>query len=204
MLAPERRARVPIERFVAAAERVGSRHRPGGGPTVHSAVILPVFERDGDTVLVLIRRAADLSADPGHVALAGGHLEAGETALDAAVREANEEIALERHSLDHIVALGAFHRRIRHDNIAAFVGICPAPPTLVANAGEVEAVLEIPIGALLADGVAWEEHWGLAAGAERVVAFFGGAAELGDDLIWGLTARILWALLDDVMNELAE
>ncbi len=194
-LSADARRRVPLESFVASAERVGARRGEAPG-SVHAAVVLPVYALEGDTVLVLIRRAADLSADPGHVAMAGGHLEDGEGPLEAALREAHEEIGLDPRRIERVVSLGAYHRRIRSDDIAAFVGVLAGRPELAPSAGEVESVLEIPVGALLADGVAWEEHWGLAAGAERVIAFFGGAAELGDDLLWGLTARIVWELLE--------
>jgi len=49
----------------------------------------------GDAALVLTLRAKHLSAHAGQFALPGGRVDAGESAVDAALREAREEIGLE-------------------------------------------------------------------------------------------------------------
>ena len=60
-----------------------------------AAVCVIVTEGGGEAALLLTRRAAHLSAHAGQYALPGGRVEAGESALDAARREAREEIGLE-------------------------------------------------------------------------------------------------------------
>ena len=50
---------------------------------------------DGGAALVLTLRAQHLSAHSGQYALPGGRVDAGESAVDAALREAREEIGLE-------------------------------------------------------------------------------------------------------------
>jgi len=54
---------------------------------------------------VLIRRSALLFRDPGHVAFPGGRIEPGESPLDAALREASEEVGLEPAAVAAIGAL---------------------------------------------------------------------------------------------------
>ena len=88
-------------------------------------------------------------------------------------------------------------------SVAPFVGVLPGRPVLVPSPAEVEAILEVPLSVLLADGVAWEERWpvggaGGQSGPAHVVRFFAHDGVLGDDLVWGVTARILWDLLERV------
>ncbi|KAG1648334.1 hypothetical protein GQR58_029938 [Nymphon striatum] len=65
-----------------------------------------------------------------------------------------------------------------------------APDNLVANPGEVEAILEVPLRELLLDEVWREERW-IREGAEMPVTFF----ELYGDTIWGATGTMLRQLL---------
>lgn len=155
----------------------------------------------GQATALLIRRAAHLGRDPGHVALPGGLVEPDEDPLAAALREADEEIGLDPSAVDVLGPLDVVERP-RRGAVAAFVGLLAARPALVPSPDEVEAVLDVPLATLLADGVAWEERWpptGRAAPAttHRSVRFFA-CDLLGDDLVWGVTARILWDLLERV------
>ncbi|MEO1104063.1 MAG: CoA pyrophosphatase [Pseudomonadota bacterium] len=70
--------------------------RPGArGDPRHAAVLFAVgADDDGTLSLLLTERAAHLSSHAGQIALPGGKIEAGETAIAAALREAHEEVAL--------------------------------------------------------------------------------------------------------------
>src|SRR5919205_1811224 len=57
-----------------------------------AAVLLPVFESDGETYLAFIRRASTLRAHSGEIAFPGGKAEYGESfPVMTALREAQEE-----------------------------------------------------------------------------------------------------------------
>ncbi len=176
-----------------AAFRSGPVRDTGVLDEVGAAVLVPVVAPGtrGATV-VLIRRSVDLVRDPGHVAFPGGRLETGEPPLEAALREAEEEIGLRREAVEERGLVDVVRRR-RGERIAAFLGLLASRPELVVNSGEVESVLEVPIEVLLADGVAWEERWSDGV-EERSVHFFADHGTLGEDLVWGVTARILWSL----------
>lgn len=167
---------------------------------VEAAVLLACYAgADGEAVAVLIRRAAHLGRDPGHVALPGGLVEPGEDLVATALREADEEVGLAPGAVEVLGPLEVVERPRRSGAVAAFVGLLAGRPELAPSPEEVEAVLEVPLAALLADGVAWEERWPLPASPPAVhrVRFFS-CELLGDDLVWGVTARILWDLLDRV------
>jgi 8-oxo-dGTP pyrophosphatase MutT (NUDIX family) len=163
-------------------------------PAAVAAVLLPLIERPEGLCLLLIRRATSLSSEPGLIAFPGGRRDHDEPILVTALRETEEEIGLDRRLVTVLGALPAVVRGIDGMSVAPFVGIVAGEPTLVPNPDEVETVIEVPLAAFFGGGVAWEEIWAHR-GTERSVHFFADDSLLGDDLIWGLSARILWDLL---------
>ena len=173
---------------------------PRQAAAVNSAVLVPVVERGGEAALVLIRRSEGLGRDPGQIAFPGGHLEAGEQPLEAALREASEEIGLDPDLVEVVAEFGIFERGRQRERVVPFVGIVTGRPSFLADGREVAAILAVPVASLAADGVSWQERWGPDdAGSD--VCFFAGTPELGDDLVWGLTARIVWKLLAAIFGE---
>jgi 8-oxo-dGTP pyrophosphatase MutT (NUDIX family) len=159
-----------------------------------SAVLVPLVFRPAGPVVLLTRRAATLQREPGTISFPGGRREPGESPVVTALREAEEEIGLDRGAVEILGALPAVSRQRDAERVAPFVGLVLGDPPLFPSAAEVDAVLEAPLAGLYADGVAWEETWGVANEA-RAVKFFGSEEVLGRDLVWGLSAGILWELL---------
>jgi len=157
-------------------------------------VLAPIVERDGEACLVFIRRSGELARDAGHIAFPGGHLEAGEAPLAAALRESREEIGLDPGLVEIVGSFGVLERRERGEKVVPFVGLVTGQPSFVGDGHEVAAILDVPLASLAADAVCWQERWG-PVGADAGVCFFAGRGELAEDLIWGLTARIVWELL---------
>jgi 8-oxo-dGTP pyrophosphatase MutT (NUDIX family) len=192
----EARASITVERLRRALAALP----PVSAVPVHSAVLVPVVQRAGEATLVFIRRSEELVRDAGHVAFPGGHLEPGERAVDAALRESQEEIGLDPALVEVIGSLGVAERRQRSERVAPFVGLVTGHPRLVPDGREVAAIFEVPVTSLAVDGVSWQERW--EPGASRPgVCFFAGAPGLGRDLVWGLTARVVWDLLAAVLAD---
>jgi 8-oxo-dGTP pyrophosphatase MutT (NUDIX family) len=164
--------------------------------TVTSAVLVLVFEKDGEATVVLTRRSAGLASDAGNISFPGGRMEPGESPLDAALRETREEIGLNVSVVDIEGSLPTVRRPFADHVVVPFLGILALRPPFVPNASEVDEILEVPLSELLRDGVAWEERWSIPQEGERTVHFFAHPAYLGENLIWGMTAMILWDLLD--------
>lgn len=201
-------ARVPLGLVRAALSRPSPapprpRQTTRARQPVGAAVLVACYGdgtgEDGEASVVLIRRAAHLDRDPGHVALPGGLVEPGEAPEAAALREAEEEVGLDPARVELLGPLATVERPRDRRAVQPFVGLLPARPVLSPSPDEVEAVLEVPLADLLAEGVAWEERWPLpaASGAAHVVRFFA-CERLGEDLVWGVTAKILWDLLERI------
>ena len=140
--------------------------------------------------MVLTRRAQHLRSHRGEVSFPGGRQEPGETHWETALREAREEIALDPSEVRAIGQLDHLRTVTSESFIVPFVAELPGRPELVADPGEVEKVLHVPLAELLLDGVFHEELWSIG-GQQRPIFFF----DLVGDTIWGATAAMLRNLL---------
>ena len=170
---------------------------------VEAAVLVGIVDRAGEPHLLLTRRALHLDRDPGLMALPGGYVEPGEDPLATAVREAEEEVGLYAAEVDITSCLGVFSRSRTGLKIAAYLGWVDSSCQLRASADEVHEIFEVPLATLIREGSAWREEWHSADEA-RVVHFFADAGVLGDNLIWGLTAAIIWRLLERLEASIAD
>lgn len=159
-----------------------------GGPS--SAVLAALWEEDGEAHVLLTRRTAWLRSHSGQVAFPGGRVEPDETLVQAALREAEEEVGLDPAQVEVIGRLSRMHTISSGAGIFPFVGLLPGPPSCEPNPDEVDRVFGVALGELMADGVFHEELWGLDE-VERAIYFF----DCQGETIWGATARMLFELL---------
>jgi 8-oxo-dGTP pyrophosphatase MutT (NUDIX family) len=183
-----------LETAVIAA-RIAARG-PGGSPAVAmegtrpSAVLVALFDGPEGAEVLLTRRAWHLSSHKGEVSFPGGRLEPGETALHAALREAQEEVLLDPRGVDVVGELDHLATVASKSHIVPIVGTLPGRPVVAAGTSEVDRILMVPLVELLSPDTYREERWG-APPLDRSVHFF----VLDDETIWGATARILVQLL---------
>jgi 8-oxo-dGTP pyrophosphatase MutT (NUDIX family) len=160
-----------------------------------AAVLVPLYEEAGETRVMLIRRGSELSANPGEIAFPGGRIETGETPFEAALRETEEEIGIPRAAVEVIGRLAMLERSRSPGTIVPYIGVLETLPPLSPQPFEVDEVLGVSLASLLADGTWWEELWSAEGGAAFRLPFFASADTLGEDMIWGASARILTDLL---------
>ena len=66
-----------------------------------AAVLVPIISQDGRQFVILTKRASHLDKHPGQVSLPGGRADIyDEDLIETALRETEEEIGVERHSLE--------------------------------------------------------------------------------------------------------
>jgi 8-oxo-dGTP pyrophosphatase MutT (NUDIX family) len=157
-----------------------------------AAVLVPLFERDGEACVVLTKRPETMPSHQGEIAFPGGKFD-GRVDVDleaTALREALEEVGIEPASVEIVAQLEGIATVASRFTSTPFVGFLSEPPVLRPNPLEVVRVLEVPLSALMAEGVYREEEWDTWM-AELHVHFY----ELDDETVWGATARILTSFL---------
>jgi 8-oxo-dGTP pyrophosphatase MutT (NUDIX family) len=133
-------------------------HEPD--PRRPSAVLVPIFEEDGEAWLLLTRRAQHLRNHRGEVSFPGGRQDDGEALIDTATREANEEIGLDPATVEIVGELDHLVTFTSKAAIVPYVGVLPARPIdLTPNPDEVELVLTLPFSELLHEDTFREELW---------------------------------------------
>jgi len=175
-------------------------------PGTPAAVLVALFERDGETRVVLTRRAAHLRTHTGEVSFPGGRLDGGETPEDGARREAAEEVGLDPDAVEVVGRLTSLSTFSSSSTITPVVAVLHGGPALVANPHEVAHVFDVALAELAADGVFREERWVVpgrpwpAPGDDGDGSFPVWFFELPDDTVWGATARMLVELLRLVLG----
>jgi len=168
---------------------------PDPGMPRPAAVLVALFEEDREAHVVLTRRAATLRSHRHQVSFPGGRIDPGERPVEAAVREAHEEVGLDPASVELLGPLPGLATFRGLAAIAPYVGILAHRPQLRANPAEVERAFTVPLAHLLADGCHWQECWPFD-GLVWPIHFF----DLPDDLVWGVTARILVGFLSQLLG----
>jgi 8-oxo-dGTP pyrophosphatase MutT (NUDIX family) len=165
-----------------------------------SAVLIPIFEEDGEARVILTKRPETMPSHQGEIAFPGGKLEEGVDAdlRATALREAHEEIGLDPALVDIVGELDSLTTVMGRFLLTPFVGLLPQRPVLVPHVTEVVSVFDHAISELLDAEAYREERWDLPetlgpeAGIDRAIHFF----ELPGETVWGATARILVELLE--------
>jgi len=160
-----------------------------------SAVLVPVIEAEDGPSVILTRRAQHLRNHRGEVSFPGGRVEPNETIVEAALREAEEEIQLPRTLVNPLGTLESLPTVASNSFITPVVGTVSPIPQLVANRGEVERIFMVPLQELIRPDTYRNEWWRvqrISENDELHIHFF----ELDDETIWGATARMLHHMLD--------
>jgi 8-oxo-dGTP pyrophosphatase MutT (NUDIX family) len=154
-----------------------------------AAVLVALHLTDGHLHVVFTRRRDDLRRHPGEISFPGGRREAQDSDLLAtALRETEEEIGLPRGEVEVLGALQPTPTIATGYAVYPFVGLIEPGRAWSLSPREVAAVLEPS----LADLRAGHAHRRL---LRRGLPIRTETYVVGDDLIWGATARMIADLL---------
>ncbi|MBV7259443.1 CoA pyrophosphatase [Erythrobacter crassostreae] len=154
------------------------------GRATPAAVLIAVTEREAPGIL-LTQRPNAMRDHPGQVAFPGGKIDPGEDAVTAAVREAEEELALPRDQV-RVIGTSDLYQTGTGFAVTPVLAVVPPDLDLVPNPSEVEAWFEAPL-ALLLDRSNWTVNEVFWKGANRRYL----EMDYEGFRIWGVTAAIL-------------
>lgn len=162
-------------------------NRIGGDGRV-SAVLMALTDEDA-TRIVLTRRSQSLRFHPGQISFPGGSLDHGETAVEAALREAHEEVGLNPMNVAVLGELPDLSLAASTNSVTPILGvIAPHEEPRAIDEREVESVLFPALTDLAEPEI-------------RCVAtipghtYRGPAFALDEAFVWGFTAHLLDVLL---------
>ena len=120
---------------------------PGHEAMAAAAVLVPITDRPRPG-LILTQRTETLRKHAGQVAFPGGRIDPGEDAVAAALREADEEIALPRDAV-RVIGAADRYRTGTGFSITPIVAIVPPDLALIPSEAEVASVFEVPLDFVL-------------------------------------------------------
>jgi len=168
-----------------------------------AAVLIPIIDRGGEATVLLTKRSELLNSHKGQIAFPGGKIDPGETPIEAALREAHEEVGLTPDKLEVLGAFGDYYTGSGY-RISPVVAMVKEGFSLTLSEAEVETTFEVPLSHLMStenhqvESLMWEER-------ER----FFYAIEWTDKSvtppiewrIWGVTAGIIRMVHDRLYGQ---
>jgi 8-oxo-dGTP pyrophosphatase MutT (NUDIX family) len=167
-----------------------NRQRPPelpGQPRV-GGVLLLLYPHQDATHLVLTRRRNDLNSHAGQISFPGGRREPGETAVQAALRETEEEIGVQTGVISVLGELTNIYIPPSDFEVHPFVGWVNGGkrPSFMPEPREVAEILEVPLAHLL-DPDTREVGPIAVRGATYTVPYY----NFNGHKVWGATAIML-------------
>src|SRR5712675_540412 len=161
-------------------------------PVRPAAVLIPVVDHEEPTVL-LTQRSPHLKEHSGQVAFPGGKIDATDASpLDAALREAEEEVGLDRAFIDPIGYLDLYATGFGFRILPTVARVRPGFKLRI-NHAEVDDAFEVPL-AFLMDPANHQVHSKEFRGMESTYY----AMPFAEHYIWGATAGILRVLYERI------
>jgi 8-oxo-dGTP pyrophosphatase MutT (NUDIX family) len=184
-------ARGVITLAVVRRALLGHHARPAEAPGARPAAVSLVLVDGPEGAEILLIKRAERAGDPwsGQIAFPGGRQDRDDRDLLAtAVRETREETGVELAAAERLGVLDDLAPRaatLPPVIVRPFVFALPRRPVLATNA-EVQRAFWVPLARLSQSDVQAEVRLTLSDGPRTLPAY-----RLGEDIIWGMTERIL-------------
>ncbi len=155
------------------------------GP-VPSAVLIPLFMKDGACHILFTKRAENLTHHRGEVSFPGGVYQPEDRdTIHTALRETWEEVGIAPEEVEILGVLDDF-LSIHNYLVTPYVGLVAPGYKLLPNPAEIGRVIEVPLSFLLTPGIFHLRDW---TWQGRTIPLY--CVDYQGDRIWGLTGAML-------------
>ncbi len=160
------------------------------------AAVIAIFLNISDkTHLLFIKKADDIGYHSGQVSFPGGTIEKGETPIEAALRETEEEIGIGKSKLEILGRFDDDSAIISNFIVTPFAAILKDIPEFTLQKSEVKEAFTVPFEFLLKEANYREQR------IEMLnTEFLTDGYEYKGHIIWGLTNRLVRRLVEIVGN----
>jgi 8-oxo-dGTP pyrophosphatase MutT (NUDIX family) len=186
---------MPYEQIETLRKRLTPLHAPDGAEgtpgKARAAVLVPIFEHDGELYMLFIKRSATVATHQSQVAFPGGRSEPDDPdILTTALREAQEEVGLRPETVEVLGRLTTAATFTSNYLVTPFVGVIGLPTDLRPDQHEVAEIFSVPFSALTDPRFRGRFEWNRGGSIQKYPAIL-----YGEQPIWGLTLRITEELL---------
>ena len=124
-----------------------------------AVLVLLADDADGNAGVLLTRRSTELRNHAGQISFPGGRIDPGETEIEAALREAHEEVGLDPAAVEVVGELDHLATVVSRSHIVPVVGRVAAQLALAPASPEVERVLWVPLAEFVRADTFRAERW---------------------------------------------
>jgi len=156
----------------------------------NSSVLVPFIEWNGELEIILTLRTQSINHG-GQLSFPGGGKEGDETIEETALREAQEEIGLDRESAEIVGKLTPLYVGHSDNMVTPVIAFIRKEQEFTPNPNEVDEIISVPISDLVTEQKLIEDEWDLR-GTPYNVPF------------WNIHRVPLWGATAMMMSELVE
>jgi 8-oxo-dGTP pyrophosphatase MutT (NUDIX family) len=166
-------------------------------PGRDAAVLIMLFERDGEPWMVFTKRTHQVQHHKGEISFPGGARDPEDDDIErTAVRETVEELGVDPSAINVVGRLDELPTFVTGYNVTPFVAVVPEQHSYRPSDAEIDEIIELPVDELARVG---RRDVIVRRGFEVETNIF----ETRGHFIWGLTGAILRQFLDEVWSSLA-
>ena len=166
----------------------------------HAGVLVPIIEEAEGLSVLLTKRTDTVEHHKGQISFPGGSVDKEDGSIkETALREAQEEIGLQREDVELLGRLDDTMTVVSNFIIHPFVGLVPYPYNFIINSAEVERIIKVPLSVFntkhSGSGRNSVEYEGMTYQSQNYV--------YNGNLIWGATARIMQNFINIICGKMS-
>jgi len=158
---------------------------------VTASVVCLIYPHENQHYFLLMKRVTYPGVHSGQISFPGGKLESGETFMEAALRETEEETGIQLLEKDVLGQLSDIYIPPSNFHVKPFVCFLPLKPTFEMDPKEVEYLIEARLSDLVNEELVKNQKM-----ETRGVSFIAPYFDLNDEVVWGATAAMLSEVKD--------